>query len=331
MAGNKKKTNRKLLAVLTIPIGILLSLTCLLSPVNAVGYEYIVNTDFSNPGSLAQFTITKDDAGKPDPYLPSTYAYLYGDTAIAIDSGNKMLNTDFTFNLDFQIRGDWPIDPANKKGSALLYYITQNEPIQSDGTAPTFAPYITLERSVTNGTYTLISRIGTTNHYVYELTHHLWYYLTVTVNYDESTDTQTMSVYLVSPATVETWTVWNTTAFTWNDESKDHWFNFGPFGYGATPECGAMYLDNIIIQYYNTTGAPTTPLDNGDPSIDAIIYQLVFFLPAIILTTFIGRLGIIGGIGIMTIVYMVGMPGFLWCGIMLIATMGVYVYRGGLS
>lgn len=326
----KPKFNSKYLTSI-FTIGIFVSLFAC-SFASALGYEYVVNDDFSNINSINQYTIIKTPEDNDDPYYPSTFLNMYTDTGIAFDTHNKLQNTSWTYNLDFQIRGNWPSEPPNVIGVAWLLKFTEGDYFHPDGSTGSYDFSFNLKRNATadgNIYYLYCSKSGG-NAFVYNLYPHTWYSLTVTSQYNATNGNNVLNAYLYDPYYGGNHHFVENYVFTWHTMNKPHWINIGPYAYGSPETCGNMYIDNLILQYYDTS-VPTLPPESGtDPSLSKIVWQIVFFLPAIILVQFFGRIGIIIGIGIMTIVFIVSQPDFIWAGIMILLSLGIYGYRGGL-
>lgn len=65
--------------------------------------------------------------------------------------------------------------------------------------------------------------------------------------------------------------------------------------------------------------------------ISNLVHQIVFFIPILVLTSFFGRIGFIGGVGLMSVIWMFTDTAFIGPGIMIFIALGILVYKGGMD
>jgi hypothetical protein len=95
-----------------------------------------------------------------------------------------------------------------------------------------------------------------------------------------------------------------------------------------------LYIYNLQVWYMeNQTGTndpDKTAWTDESTNVETVTQLMVFFLPVMIITGLFGRLGFVAGTSIMSIIWMLSDSSFIWAGVLMIGSVGVFIVRGGM-
>lgn len=95
-----------------------------------------------------------------------------------------------------------------------------------------------------------------------------------------------------------------------------------------------LYIYNLQVWYMeNQTGTydpDKTAWTDESTNVETVMQLMVFFMPVMIITGLFGRLGFVAGTSIMSIIWMLSDSSFIWGGVLMIGSVGVFIVRGGM-
>lgn len=111
------------------------------------------------------------------------------------------------------------------------------------------------------------------------------------------------------------------------------WFRIGPYSVSDWTTSGDLWLKDVNFWWDDSTTPPVpeTDYNETDVIVENLVHQIVFFIPILVLTSFFGRIGFIGGVGLMSVIWMFTDTSFIAPGIMIFIALGILVYKGGME
>lgn len=111
------------------------------------------------------------------------------------------------------------------------------------------------------------------------------------------------------------------------------WFRIGPYSTSDWASPGDLWVKDINFWWDDSTTPPGPIVDYNetDGIVENLVHQIVFFIPILVLTSFFGRIGFIGGVGLMSVIWMFTDTSFIAPGMMIFIALGILVYKGGME
>jgi hypothetical protein len=109
------------------------------------------------------------------------------------------------------------------------------------------------------------------------------------------------------------------------------YIRLGGYSAGQYSSSGYTWIKYVKLWWDNgvsPTGETSTPTSE---TIANLVQEIVFFIPILVLTSFFGRIGFIGGVGLMSVIWMFTDTAFIAPGMMIFIALGILVYKGGME
>ena len=331
---SKRKKSSLIFFVLMITGLLITAVTISNIVVKATNVYYIYNMYFSD-SDLDAWTIY--DTGYP-PYLDGDgKLYLESRSAMTHFIDNDDMVNNWTLNVAFAI------DDHTEWGDKVQYiFMSSSSSWSSDGSGYQYEKaYI---QHLSNGTYRMVvsGLYDSPKYNIYNILPNKLYQ--INFNMHES------PIYKTAGWVNCSYSSYN--GVTWDFEGwicQEVWFNHNQGGYdhyyrvGTSPPgsdySGGMWIDWFKLFYDDGNSIYVPPVDDDDTPdvyddtdyISLVVFLLLFFLPIAVLTFALGRIGFIGGVALMTIVFTFSFSNFLYAGVINLIALGVMLLRGGVK
>lgn len=240
---------------------------------------------------------------------------------------------NFPYEFNYTIRTyflSWP--DTDSDGSPMWEICTQE---WNTGSAGYLVSYFQLNDKLDNGTYRFGYNSGSSllwiyipngQNYVYTLTVHTLFNTTsktgindYSLCYEQSTENPGDETYI------------NITGCPWryNINGYDYvYLRVGGYSAGSYSTPGYTWVKYIKLWWDDGVSPESTPPASMSVSISNIVKEIVFFIPILVLCSLFGRIGFVGGVGLMTIIWIFANADFVPAGILILISLGIFVYRG---
>lgn len=106
------------------------------------------------------------------------------------------------------------------------------------------------------------------------------------------------------------------------------YIRLGGYSAGQYSSSGYTWIKYVKLWWDNGVSPESTPPASMSVSISNIVKEIVFFIPILVLCSLFGRIGFVGGVGLMTIIWIFANADFVPAGILILISLGIFVYRG---
>jgi hypothetical protein len=292
--------------------------------------------------SIEGWTV-RTSSGTQDSYAGDGVLILYPNEGIDRKISQDSIPREFNVSIRFNLYSTYWHD---KDDIAYIWDMNQNNfNTGSSGYTlmTSFVEYVdandTFTFTITNGYSGYVRYYGMDPAYAWglELTFHRWdasggggaYHI---VTFDASL----WRDYYVAPGDEITIPIGTNLSakYTLDDENfGDVYLRIGPYSAGSYSSPGDLWLKDVNVWWDDSTTPPGPEDDYNDTEviIENLVQQIVFFIPILVLTSFFGRIGFIGGVGLMSVIWMFTDSSFIAPGMMIFIALGILVYKGGME
>lgn len=106
------------------------------------------------------------------------------------------------------------------------------------------------------------------------------------------------------------------------------YIRLGGYSAGQYSSSGYTWIKYVKLWWDDGVSPESTPPASMSVSISNIVKEIVFFIPILVLCSLFGRIGFVGGVGLMTIIWIFANADFVPAGILILISLGIFVYRG---
>lgn len=314
MEENKVKPKRNKLSFVIIGLVSFCMLSIGLFNTVSASYEYGLNTSFDNAGDLDQFT----KFGTPEIQAGASVVKFVNEEGLRFNMGDVPAY-HFKEYIRFMVVGQ-PSDPLALRLMSMGYNDYPSYWMDSG--------YLNLYQSAFNtpGTNLTLTLTGVGSSQFDDIRYDTWYEYTADVYWCGIVKNATLydmwgPVYYFDNITGRTAGQYNCSAHENRQMTFGSWLNY------PSSDCPDINIDRIAIYWDNTT----VPVDIGiaDTDFGKMIYAFMFFIPIMIMTWALGKIGFLVSSSIMALIWMATQVDFTWQGIVIIGTVAITAYKGG--
>lgn len=326
-----------------IPLFSLMIISLLLSSgtVSAIAVYKLNNTFYdpnyeTTPGSFEElifpWEIKNSHTGEYNSYVGPTSLIVYPDEGIQYAYPKTQLPSEFNFTsrmyflswptTDGDVSPMWQLCSKGWNTGDTGYVITAFELIQV----------------FSNGTYLFRYNDYDTNIRIYVPNGSQYVYTLLVHGFFNSTSNLGTSyfnlTYELSTSEPGDEHYVNSTSCMWRYSLSGYdtvYIRLGGYSAGQYSSTGYTWIKYVKLWWDNGLTPNTNPPSSTEGIISQLVSQIVFFIPILVLTSLFGRIGFMGGVGLMSIIWMFADPSFVAPGVMIFISLGIFVYKGGMQ
>lgn len=325
-----------------IPLFALVLCSLTLSGTVTATMVYKLNNTFfdpnyeTNPGVfeelISPWEIKESHSGEYDSFVGPSALIVYPNEGIQYAYPKSQLPSEFNFTSRMYFL-TWPTTDGDI--SPMWQLCTQG---WNTGSAGYVISSFELSQVFSNGTYLFRYNDYSTSRWIYIESGSQYTYTLMLHGFFNSTTNLGTSyfnlTYELSTSEPGDEHYVNSTLCMWRYALTSYdtvYIRLGGYSAGQYSSSGYTWIKYVKLWWDNgvsPTGETSIPTSE---TIANLVQEFVFFIPILVLTSFFGRIGFMGGVGLMSVIWIFSNADFVASGILILVALGVFVYKGGMQ